>query len=228
MVRAPKVPLPKGRAPPEGLNTKEKTVVHRSKKYTILAGAGLATALTLSACGSSDNGSTGSMGGMDHGTVSTGTPATSGSAASRPGDVMFAQMMIPHHQQAIELADLALKDSSASAPVTELARQIKGAQDPEIETMNSWLREWNAPAPSSMGHGTSDGMMSDDDMDALGTAKGPDFDRMWLTMMVRHHQGAIAMAQDVLKTSTDTRVKTLAQAIVEGQNKEIATMRGML
>ena len=228
MVRAPKVPLPKGWAPPEGLNTKETTVVHRSKKYTILAGAGLATALTLSACGTSDNGSTGSMGGMDHGTASTGTSATSGSAASRPGDVMFAQMMIPHHEQAIEMADLALQNRSASNEVTDLARQIKAAQDPEIETMNRWLREWNAPAASSMSHGSGGGMMSEGDMLSLGEAKGSEFDRLWLTMMIEHHEGAVSMAQQVLTTTAKPDVKAMAQAIVDGQNKEIATMRGML
>lgn len=198
-------------------------VTHRNLAF---CGAGLTVALALSACGSGDDGSSGSIGGMSHG-PSISTSATA--PTDQWGDVMFAQMMILHHQQAIEMADLALGKGSASSAVMDLARQVKGAQDPEIQIMNGWLREWGASAPtSSMGHGGTGGMMSDNDMKMLADADGSTFDRMWLTMMIQHHGGAVAMAEDVLKTTADTDVKTLAQAIIEGQNKEIATMRGLL
>ena len=197
-----------------------------SKRNMAIAGAGLVAALILSACGGADNESGGSMSGMNHGNSTSATG--SGSTASSPGDVMFAQMMIPHHQQAIEMADLALQKDSASRAVTGLATKIKSAQDPEIETMTRWLRQWNAPATSSMGHGAGSGMMTDADMKELTAAKGAAFDRMWLTMMVAHHEGAIDMAQAVLETTTSTEVKQMAQGIIEGQNKEIATMRSLL
>nr|WP_240978213.1 DUF305 domain-containing protein [Knoellia sp. DB2414S] len=185
----------------------------------------MAAALTVSACGTGDDGSSGSMGGMNHGTASTSS--TTGSATARQGDVMFAQMMIPHHQQAIDMANLALNSASASSEVADLARQIKAAQDPEIQTMNRWLREWKAPASSSMSHG-SGGMMSEADMKTLAAAQGSEFDRLWLTMMIEHHEGAVDMAQQVLRTTAEPDVKEMAQAIADGQNKEIATMRSLL
>lgn len=184
---------------------------------------GLAAVLALAACGSDGSTSGTTMDGMS-GHASTSSAAQAGSA----GDVMFAQMMVPHHQQAVEMADLALQEDSVSAEVTSLAQQIKAAQDPEIQTMNTWLEEWNAPASAEMHHGGADGMMSADDMASLEKASGAEFDRRWLTMMIEHHQGAIEMAQGVLETSSDPRVKTLANAIIEGQQKEITTMQELL
>lgn len=196
-----------------------------TKRSIVVAGAGLAAVLALAACGSGTNGSE-RMGGMNgHGTSSAAS-SPSGSA-SRAGDVMFAQMMVPHHQQAVEMADLALANASASAEVKALAQQVKAAQGPEIATMNDWLRTWGAPTTGAMDHGTS-GMMSEQDMASLETAKGGEFNRTWLEMMIDHHQGAVTMAQDVLSSTQDAEVEGLARAIVDGQKKEIATMRDML
>lgn len=195
-----------------------------TKRTLALTGTGLAAALILSACGSdTDNG--GSMSGMNGHGSSSSTPA--GSNSSRSGDVMFAQMMIPHHQQAIEMADLAMAKPATSAEVKDLAEQIKAAQGPEIQTMNGWLRQWGAPTTASMDHGTG-GMMSEEDMASLKAAKGAEFNRMWLQMMIEHHRGAVTMAQDVLSTTETPDVKRLAQSVVDGQNKEIATMQGLL
>lgn len=188
--------------------------------------AGLALAAALTACGSSDpSGTSGS--------------ANGGTAA----DVSFAQLMIPHHQQAVEMADLALAQAS-SAQVKQLAAQIKSAQDPEIAQMTGWLEEWGEPTamPGSedggmegmdhsgmdMGGVSASGMMTAEDMAGLGEARGAEFDRMWLSMMIAHHQGAITMAQQVLETTSDSRVKSLADAIIEGQTKEIDTMKQLL
>ncbi len=192
-------------------------------RHIALVGAGLAAVLVLGACGNGDSG--GSMGGMSHG---SSTSATTGTTDGQAQDVMFAQMMLPHHQQAVEMADLAVK-SSQSADVTDLARQIKAAQGPEIRTMTQWLRDWGAASPPSMGHGAEGGgMMSEEDIKALAFSQGSTFDRMWLTMMIEHHEGAVEMAQDVLKTTANTEVKGVAQAIVDGQKKEIATMKALL
>ena len=200
--------------------------MHLSKRYVILAGTGLAVTLALSACGDDQSTDSGSMG-MNHGSPSA-APSGSASATAPAGDLLFAQMMIPHHEQAVEMADLALRNDSASQEVTDLATQIKAAQGPEIETMNRWLREWNAPAGSSMNHGTGEGMMTDTDMMKLSDATGESFNRMWLTMMIEHHEGAVEMAQGVLQTTSNPEVMQMAEAIVEGQKKEIATMKGML
>lgn len=188
-----------------------------------LATLGLASTVALSACGASSTPAGTSMGGMASHDAMTSTAPMSG---SRAGDVMFAQMMIPHHQQAIEMADLALKNTSTSAAVRSLATQIKGAQAPEIATMTGWLTSWGASTTSSMDMGT--GMMTAQDMASLKAATGPAFDKTWLTLMIKHHEGAITMAKDVAATTSDTAVKALATAIVDGQQKEITTMTGLL
>jgi uncharacterized protein (DUF305 family) len=139
-------------------------------------------------------------------------------------------MMIPHHEQAVEMADLALANG-AGTDVTRLATQIKAAQGPEIATMEGWLTAWGASDDMGMDHaamGHMPGMMSGDDLKALAAAKGSAFDDLWLRMMVAHHEGALTMAQDVLSTTQDPQVRTLAEAVVAGQTAEIATMKGLL
>jgi uncharacterized protein (DUF305 family) len=192
--------------------------------------AALAGTIALSACGGADANHDGMTGMNGMGSASSSTTAA---AKVDPADVMFAQGMVPHHQQAIEMADLALTRAS-SADVKALATKIKAAQDPEIATMNGWLGQWGAPTGAAdmngmagMDHG-SDGMMSQADMTKLSQASGSTFDRMWLTMMVAHHQGALTMAKDVLTTTRDARVRALAKSIVDGQAREIATMQGLL
>jgi uncharacterized protein (DUF305 family) len=147
-------------------------------------------------------------------------------------DVTFAQMMIPHHEQAIEMSELALDPNAGAGPaVTALARTVKGAQDPEIATMKRWLTTWGAPtAPPADDHDMSamPGMMSASQMTALGAARGTAFDRMWLEMMIRHHEGAIAMADEVLAGGTNAEVKALAAQVVAGQRAEIDEMRRLL
>lgn len=151
-----------------------------------------------------------------------------GAATGRAADIEFAQMMIPHHEQAVEMADLALARAT-SGPVAGLARQVKDAQGPEIRTMESWLKAWGASRSTDPGHSShDDGMMSDQQMAGLEGLGGAAFDKEWLTMMIEHHEGAVTMAKDVLGTTEDAAVRSLAQAVVAGQEKEIATMRGLL
>jgi uncharacterized protein (DUF305 family) len=175
-------------------------------------------------------------------TTVSSTPAASApaTATAAAGDVAFAQLMIPHHEQAVQMADLALQHAD-SAQVTALAQQIKAAQDPEITQMKGWLTMWGAPmtmegsdasGKPGMDHGGMDmggvtvsGMMTADDMAALAKARGAEFDRTWLQMMISHHQGAIQMAEQVKATSTDPQVTQLADAIIAGQTAEIATMQ---
>ena len=136
-------------------------------------------------------------------------------------DIMFAEMMIPHHQQAIEMSDLALQNSK-NPEVLALAQQIKDAQAPEIEEMKSW----GASSDAHMGH-MMDGMLSDDEMADLRMASGPEFDRLFLEGMIKHHEGAIEMAEMVVD-SKSADVATLAKAIIEAQRTEISTMKKLL
>ncbi|MFE2643278.1 DUF305 domain-containing protein [Streptomyces nigra] len=188
-------------------------------------------ALVLAACGS-DNGS--DTGSGTQTSASAGAEDTAG--AHNDQDVSFAQDMIPHHQQAIQMSRMAASQAS-SAEVKDLAARIEKAQDPEIETMSGWLESWGEDVPSSMpgmdhgGHsGSSDmpGMMDTEDMDELMAASGKGFDTMFLTMMVEHHEGAVEMATTEKDKGRYGPAKELADDIITAQNAEIEEMNKLL
>jgi len=140
-------------------------------------------------------------------------------------DIMFAQMMIPHHQQAIDMSALA-QTRALSPEVKALATKISAEQGPEIEQMRSWLKAANAP--TDMGHQMSmDGMLSDVEMEQLANAFGAEFDQLFILGMIAHHEGAIDMAQMVVD-SKNTEARELGKAIVEMQTAEIAELRALL
>ncbi len=143
-------------------------------------------------------------------------------------DVAFAQDMIPHHQQAVEMSQLADGRADSDA-VRDLSTDIEAAQGPEIETMTGWLEEWDAEVPdSSMQDMDMAGMMSTEDMSALENASGPEFDQMWLTMMIEHHEGAIEMAQTQQSDGENDEAVELAETIEETQAAEIEQMEQLL
>lgn len=207
----------------------------RFRTLTLTAGA-LATVLVLAGCAPTD----GSMPGMDHGPggMTSSTPAPSEQASFNSADEMFVTMMIPHHEQAIEMADQILAKDGIDERVVTLAEQIKAAQGPEIQTMKGWLEDWGIPYDDSMsdmggmggmgGMDHGDGMMSDDDMAALDAATGVEATRLFLEGMVGHHQGAVTMAQMVLNNGENPDVAALAQQIIDGQTAEITTMQDIL
>jgi uncharacterized protein (DUF305 family) len=198
-------------------------------RRTALAVTAVAAALVLTACGGS--------GGHDMGSMnSDSSPSATASAkdgAHNAADVSFSTEMIQHHRQAIEMADLA--DSRASSQeVKDLSTKIKGAQDPEIKTMSSWLTSWGEEIPadmSGMSHDMSSsmpGMMSSDDMDKLKKASGTEFDKMFLDMMVQHHQGAIKMATTEKADGKYGPATKLADDVITAQTAEIKEMNKML
>nr|WP_215550210.1 DUF305 domain-containing protein [Amycolatopsis sp. CA-230715] len=148
-------------------------------------------------------------------------------------DVTFARQMVPHHKQALDMAAL-VPDRTATAAVTDLATRIKKAQGPEIEQLDGWLARWGAtPAsahamPGMPSHESMGGMMSEADMAKLRAAKGAEFDRMWLTMMIGHHEGAVEMANAEIRDGADADAKALANRIIGAQQAEIAEMRKLL
>jgi uncharacterized protein (DUF305 family) len=153
------------------------------------------------------------------------------SAADHNGaDVRFSQMMIPHHRQAVEMAGLA--GAQAVRPqVKDLAKRIEAAQEPEIQTMGGWLRSWGLEVPGpgamTMDHGVP-GMMSEQAMTKLEGLSGPAFDRAFLEMMIQHHEGAIAMANDERRNGAYEPAKQLAKSIISSQTAEITTMKDLL
>jgi len=193
------------------------------KRLTALIAA-ISAAFVLAACG-----------GEDEQPKSTGgsSPTATTQAAHNDADVQFAQDMIMHHRQAIEMAELALAQAE-SQEVKALATEIKAAQDPEIQQMSSWLTAWGEDVPEdtaggheSMGH-TMPGMMTEDQMNQLKAARGREFDTMFLTMMIEHHQGAIEMAKAVQTAGENPDVKTLAKSIESAQTAEITRMNDLL
>jgi uncharacterized protein (DUF305 family) len=192
----------------------------------------LVTAVGLGACSSSSDHS--GMSGMGSSTT-TEIPAN---ARYNATDVGFAQGMIPHHAQAIEMADLALT-STTNPDVLALANTIKAAQSPEIEKLSGWLGNWGQSVPStasgSMDHDMSgtggmmmDGMMSQADMDRLETSTGTEFDRLWLELMIQHHEGAVKMSKSEVSGGKNPDAIALAEAIISGQQAEITAMELLL
>ncbi|MEE1815457.1 DUF305 domain-containing protein [Streptomyces sp. SP18ES09] len=209
---------------------------HRTTRTFALAGVVTATGLLLAACGTEDG-----AGGMDHGGASASATASATAApgttaapeAGAPGafddaDVMFAQMMIPHHEQALEMAKLA--EGRAEDPeVKRLVTAIEQAQDPEIQKMRAWLKGWGRPesAAHGSGHGMS-GMMSGQDMKDLAAVKGRAFDRKFAELMIAHHEGAVAMAKDEQRDGRNATARKLADDVVRTQSTEVAQLRKIL
>jgi uncharacterized protein (DUF305 family) len=207
---------------------------------TLALPTALATVLALAACGSTTDSTTSPASG-GHGMTSMPTmtgrpsaptgPATTAAATGQhnDADVRFSTDMIPHHRQAIQMAAMAAS-RAGTVQVRDLAAQIKAAQSPEIRTMSGWLTGWGAPVPGTMGGMSmgSAGGMSPREMTALGRATGSTFDRMFLTGMIRHHQGAVAMARTELAHGANADATKLARSIVGSQSKEVARMKGML
>ena len=157
-------------------------------------------------------------------------------------DVLFATQMIPHHEQAVAMAKLA-PGHGASRPVEEVASQISAEQIPEIAQLQGMLAEWNqpavTPAASPMGGmpgmdggsalaAAAPGMMTEDEMTRLESAKGPPFDRAFLQMMITHHEGALTMAKAELADGRDQDAMLMAQNISDGQQASIQLMQQLL
>lgn len=144
-------------------------------------------------------------------------------------DVAFAQQMIPHHEQALMMASVAT-ERAESDEVRDLAASIEEAQRPEIDTMTEWLGDWDQDVPEDGDMGGMDEgmMMSSDDMDHLETMPAAEFDQMWLSMMIEHHEGAIEMADVEQSDGENPDAIELAETIEQSQSDEIDQMEELL
>lgn len=198
-----------------------------------LAAVGLLAVLTsAAACGADDEPS----------------GVTRNSAEPNQADVDFATDMIQHHAQALSMVDLT-RGREIDDAFGKLVEGIQDAQAPEIETMTAWLTAWGEEVPATMrdhvnsGHGAEPGagmegtdhemaempgMMTAEQMQALGDASDAEFEELWITMMIEHHEGAVAMAQAEVDGGSYGPARELAQAIIDGQQREIDEMRAML
>jgi uncharacterized protein (DUF305 family) len=136
-------------------------------------------------------------------------------------DVAFVQMMIVHHTQAVEMAELA-PERAGGTGLRALAARISAAQGPEITWLKRWLQDRKLPATDpGHDHSTMPGMQSPADLAALGAARGADFDRRFVAMMTAHHKGAIQMAGDVLGGGSDELLRETANEMAVEQGSEI-------
>lgn len=191
---------------------------------------GLVTMLSVAGCGASAQTS---------GDSTSSTTVSSVASAHNNQDIEFAQMMIPHHEQAVVMSEM-VPSRTSNQEVIALAAAIKAAQAPEIAQMQSWLSAWGAPASMSTsaddghghggGHGSGggDGMMSSEQMTSLEKLSGAAFDKEWLEMMVEHHEGAVEMSRQELASGENPQAKALAQAIITSQQAEIEKMQQLL
>lgn len=199
------------------------------RKLGAVAGTAIVVSLALAACS-----------GASSTTTPDATPPSAAPTASSTGeagashndaDTMFAQMMIVHHEGAIEMADLAV-ERAASEEVRSLAEGISAAQGPEIEKMTSWLEAWGEETMSmgGMDHGgmDMDGMSQEEAMAELAGLSGVEFDRRFLELMIAHHEGAVEMAQTELEDGQNTEALALSEQIVADQEAEIAEMQQLL
>lgn len=201
---------------------------------TLSIAAALAASLGLAGC-AAGSGSGNSMP-MDHGSsgpMSSTMPSASmmpgASADHNQADIAFAQMMIPHHAQGVEMSGIILAKPDMPAEITALATKIKAAQAPEIDQMTGWLRGWNVPTMMSdhSGHGMS-GMVDDAGIDKLKAATGTEAARLFLEQMIGHHEGAIDMAQQEIGAGKSPDALQLSHAIVDAQQAEITEMKQLL
>ena len=187
--------------------------------------------IALAACSDDDSGDGG------HGASAPDIPA---SADFNGADVQFATNMIQHHAQALAMVDL-VRQHDVSRPVARLAEAILAAQGPEIELMTDWLTDWDQPVPETVrdhanAHGDGEvetdsdmpGMMSEEDMHQLETARDAEFEEMWLEMMIEHHEGAVAMAETQQGQGEFPDAVDLAEAIESAQQAEIDRMEQIL
>lgn len=187
--------------------------------------AGMMAACTMAACAGGQTPRTG-----------TTPPETRGGYPHTAADVRFMTMMIAHHAQAVAMAGHAAANG-ASAPVLALANRIVNGQQDEIATIEQWLRDRGQPLPAAAAHAhhagdaPMHGMLTEAQLARLRDARGPEFDRLFLTFMIQHHRGAVAMVEELIATpgaAQDETVFKFASDVNVDQTTEIARMERML
>lgn len=213
----------------------------RCVRSSVLVAAVASAVLALGACDAgSGDGRTNTQAGGGPSVVAPGKPGepartlsaeeavkAAGNNAPNSADFRYVQMMIQHHAQALELTGLVAARSD-SAAVKRLAERITAGQKPEIGAMEGWLTH-NGGEKRRTGHDHSamPGMATPAQLEQLRTADGAAFDKLFLKLMITHHQGAITMATDVLSQGNDVQVEEMAGDVVAQQTVEIDRMRAM-
>ena len=162
----------------------------------------------------------------DHSSMMDGMNHSSAGKVLSSSDAMFLQMMIPHHEQAIVMSDLALKISK-NKELLALAAQIKAAQNPEIVQMKKWLADYGLGENPGHSMDSMGGMLSEEDLKELSNSSGTSFDKKFISGMIEHHIGAVNMVK-MIEGSKVASLRAFADSIVKTQSSEIELMRKLL
>lgn len=143
-------------------------------------------------------------------------------------DTWYVQMMIPHHEQALEMSEL-VPGRAADPQVAALAERIRASQAPEIEVLRAWLVARDLPVGvPEHDHSEMRGMQSPEAMRRLAESRGAEFDRLFVEMMSDHHAGAVEMSIDLLKVGAEPVLLEFANSVAVEQNAEIGRMQELL
>ncbi|RSM90529.1 DUF305 domain-containing protein [Kibdelosporangium aridum] len=159
---------------------------------------------------------------------STAAAPPAGASTHNQADVKFAQDMIPHHQQTIQMADLATQQATGQE-VKIVAASVLSAEEKEIQTMKGWLSQWGASQPDAAAHGGHDmpGMISTTDMKALQAMSGAAFDKKWLEMIQKHLESGVTMSKTLLAEGQNPNAKAMATEIIENQEAKIKEVKAL-
>jgi uncharacterized protein (DUF305 family) len=178
----------------------------------------VAVAVAMTACG---------CGGSRDGTAPSASAAQV-SSVHNSQDVMFAQMMIPHHQQAVDMSKM-VPSHTTNPTLQTVAIHIQTDQRAEISLLTDFLNRWGEPivshAPMAM---TMEGMVDPDTMGRLETLRGTDFDTLWITSMISHHRGAITMAEAELAHGQSPDALKAAGLMIAAQKREISYLTDLI
>lgn len=210
------------------LKTTSLLSVRRTGRLTAVGAAALTAAVVLTACGSTDGDASAAVT-DENVTVEVGESDASAEAFN-DADVMFVQMMIPHHAQALEMAEIMLAKEGLDPEVVALVEQIRDAQGPEIALMTGWLADWGAPEldPADPHVAEMDGMVPAEGIEELRAAEGTAAEQLFLAQMIEHHVGAVDMAEDQIADGVAPEVTALSEEIIAAQQAEIDQMTAML
>lgn len=147
--------------------------------------------------------------------------------SANDADLRFVRLMIPHHTQAVEMSALAA-DRAKRPALERLADRIRVGQAPEIAVLRQWLVDHRQAPAAGHEHDADMGMASAEEMRELAAARGDAFDRLYVRLMVRHHEGAIRMAQEQSVQGTDPRMLEMADAIAVEQGVEVRRLQQTL
>jgi len=214
-------------------------LVRRTSRASLVTAALAVAVLALAGCDSGSGTKSGKAGGPS--VIAPGKPGEAAETLSaqdaakqradddspNSADFAYARMMIDHHTQALEMAELAPKQAE-SGKLKRLAARIAAAQGPEITTMKSWLKTHNGQQTvTEHEHAAMPGMATQAQLKKLRTAKGKAFDTLFLKLMITHHDGAITMATDVKAQGNNIQIEEMADDVIAQQTSEINRMREM-